>query len=98
MRHCYIHEIVSPIYHGALSERRLIPFLFLLAAVENAARLINCSARDLMLALSTHKIQAGKDFIAKNLTMQKVCLVLNLKIKLPLYYSNVVVSLPNNTQ
>ncbi|KAJ6724404.1 MYOSIN-2 ISOFORM X1 [Salix viminalis] len=40
-------------------------------AVENAARLINCRAQDLMLALSTHKIQAGNDFIAKKLTMQK---------------------------
>nr|TKS18183.1 hypothetical protein D5086_0000006660 [Populus alba] len=40
-------------------------------AVENAARLINCSAQDLVLALSTHKIQAGEDFIAKKLTMQK---------------------------
>uniref|UniRef100_A0A6N2MHW8 Myosin motor domain-containing protein n=1 Tax=Salix viminalis TaxID=40686 RepID=A0A6N2MHW8_SALVM len=30
-------------------------------AVNSAARLINCSAQDLILALSTHKIQAGKD-------------------------------------
>ncbi|CAK7327540.1 unnamed protein product [Dovyalis caffra] len=40
-------------------------------AVNNAARLIKCSAQDLMLALSTHKIQAGKDSIAKKLTMQQ---------------------------
>ncbi|XP_011029402.1 PREDICTED: myosin-2-like [Populus euphratica] len=40
-------------------------------AVENASKLINCSAQDLVVALSTHKIQAGKDFIAKKLTMQK---------------------------
>jgi hypothetical protein len=89
--------MISLLYHGAFSEIRLIPFLFLLAAVENAARLINCSAQDLVLALSTHKIQAGKDFIAKKLTMQKVCLDLDLKIKLPLHYSNIALYLPNDT-
>jgi len=97
MRQCYIHDMISLLYHDAFSEIRLIPFLFLLAAVENAARLINCSAQDLVLALSTHKIQAGKDFIAKKLTMQKVCLDLDLKIKLPLHYSNIAVYLPNDT-
>ncbi|KAH8518531.1 hypothetical protein H0E87_000396 [Populus deltoides] len=40
-------------------------------AVNSAARLLNCSAQDLMLALSSRKIQAGKDSIAKKLTMQQ---------------------------
>uniref|UniRef100_A0A6N2MHE8 Myosin motor domain-containing protein n=1 Tax=Salix viminalis TaxID=40686 RepID=A0A6N2MHE8_SALVM len=40
-------------------------------AVNSAARLINCSAQDLILALSTHKIQAGKDSITKKLTLQQ---------------------------
>ncbi|KAJ7948588.1 myosin 2 [Quillaja saponaria] len=38
-------------------------------AVTNAARLMGCSSQELMLALSTHKIQAGKDTIAKRLTL-----------------------------
>ncbi|GMY31655.1 myosin-2 [Fagus crenata] len=40
-------------------------------AVINAAGLMGCSSRELMLALSTHKIQAGKDSIAKRLTVQQ---------------------------
>ncbi|KAJ6753689.1 MYOSIN-2 ISOFORM X1 [Salix purpurea] len=40
-------------------------------AVNSVARLINCSAQDLILALSTHKIQAGKDSITKKLTLQQ---------------------------
>ena len=44
-----------------------------LAAVTSAANLIGCSEEDLMLALSTRKIQAGKDNIAKKLTLQQVC-------------------------
>ncbi|KAJ4726231.1 myosin 2 [Melia azedarach] len=40
-------------------------------AVTTAARLMGCSADELMLALSTHKIQAGKDNIAKRLTLQQ---------------------------
>ncbi|KAJ0101205.1 hypothetical protein Patl1_04540 [Pistacia atlantica] len=40
-------------------------------AVTSAARLMGCSAEALMLALSTHKIQAGKDGIAKKLTLQQ---------------------------
>ncbi|KAK9268785.1 hypothetical protein L1049_000548 [Liquidambar formosana] len=40
-------------------------------AVTTAARLMGCSAQDLMLAISTHKIQAGKDSIAKKLTMRQ---------------------------
>ncbi|KAG6793885.1 hypothetical protein POTOM_003110 [Populus tomentosa] len=46
-------------------------------AVNSAARLLNCSAQDLMLALSSHKIQAGKDSIAKKLTMQQACLAID---------------------
>ncbi|GAV85356.1 LOW QUALITY PROTEIN: Myosin_head domain-containing protein [Cephalotus follicularis] len=40
-------------------------------ALSNAARLMNCSAPELMLALSTHKIQAGKDCITKKLTLRQ---------------------------
>ncbi|CAH9135658.1 unnamed protein product [Cuscuta epithymum] len=40
-------------------------------AVMNAASLMGCSAYDLMLALSTHKIQAGKDEVSKRLTTQQ---------------------------
>ncbi|GLT62517.1 hypothetical protein SLA2020_351490, partial [Shorea laevis] len=40
-------------------------------AVTNAARLIGCSSQELVLSLSTHKIQAGKDTIAKRLTLQQ---------------------------
>ncbi|KAK6773766.1 hypothetical protein RDI58_029004 [Solanum bulbocastanum] len=41
-------------------------------AVINAARLMGCSANDLMLALSTSKIQVGKDKVVKSSTMQHV--------------------------
>ncbi|CAH9063182.1 unnamed protein product [Cuscuta epithymum] len=40
-------------------------------AVMNAASLMGCSAYDLMLSLSTHKIQAGKDEVSKRLTTQQ---------------------------
>lgn len=40
-------------------------------AVTNAASLIGCSVQDLMLTLSTRKIQAGKDSVAKRLTLQQ---------------------------
>lgn len=40
-------------------------------SVTSAARLIGCSALDLMSALSTHRIQAGKDTVAKKLTLQQ---------------------------
>ncbi|CAO2833475.1 unnamed protein product [Amaranthus hypochondriacus] len=40
-------------------------------AVTSAANSIGCSEEDLMLALSTRKIQAGKDSIAKKLTLQQ---------------------------
>lgn len=36
---------------------------------------MRCKSDELMLALSTHKIQAGKDKIAKRLTLQQVCMV-----------------------
>ncbi|KAI3466158.1 hypothetical protein Pfo_022821 [Paulownia fortunei] len=38
-------------------------------AVTNAASLIGCSEQDLMLALSTRKVQAGKDEVTKTLTL-----------------------------
>ncbi|KAG5597705.1 hypothetical protein H5410_038937, partial [Solanum commersonii] len=40
-------------------------------AVTNAASLIGCTANDLILALSTCQIQAGKDKIAKSLTVEQ---------------------------
>lgn len=40
-------------------------------AVTSAALLMGCSSRDLMAALSTHKIQAGKDTITKTLTLRQ---------------------------
>ncbi|KAK3199233.1 hypothetical protein Dsin_022648 [Dipteronia sinensis] len=40
-------------------------------AVTSTAKLIGCSAEELMLGLSTCKIQAGKDSIAKRLTLQQ---------------------------
>ncbi|KAL3508613.1 hypothetical protein ACH5RR_028014 [Cinchona calisaya] len=40
-------------------------------AVFNASALIGCSAQDLMLTLSTRKIQAGKDRVANRLTLQQ---------------------------
>ncbi|EPS70501.1 hypothetical protein M569_04240, partial [Genlisea aurea] len=40
-------------------------------AIVNAAGLIGCTTNDLMLALSTHSIQAGKDKVAKRLTLQQ---------------------------
>ena len=90
MRQGYIHDMLSLVYHGDFSEKRLIPFVFLLAAVNSAARLINCSAQDLILALSTHKIQAGKDSITKKLTLQQACLVRS-KTNLPTHYPKTTV-------
>ncbi|XP_021758722.1 myosin-2-like [Chenopodium quinoa] len=40
-------------------------------ALTSAARLMGCTEQDLMLVLSTRKIQAGKDNIAKRLTLQQ---------------------------
>ncbi|KAL6543227.1 hypothetical protein OROHE_010747 [Orobanche hederae] len=40
-------------------------------AVTNAAKLIGCSEQDLMLALSTRKVKAGKDVVTKTLTIQQ---------------------------
>ncbi|KAJ1381655.1 P-loop containing nucleoside triphosphate hydrolase [Sesbania bispinosa] len=40
-------------------------------AVTSAALLMGCSSQELMTALSTHKIQAGKDTITKRLTLQQ---------------------------
>ncbi|KAJ7981689.1 myosin 2 [Quillaja saponaria] len=40
-------------------------------AVTNAAHLMGCSSQELIFALSTHKIQAGKDTIPKRLTLEQ---------------------------
>lgn len=44
----------------------------ILTAVTTAARLMGCGVSDLVLALSTRKIVAGKDSIPKKLTLQQV--------------------------
>lgn len=51
----------------------LVVFPFYVAAVTNASGLIGCKAQDLMLTISTWQIQAGKDRVAKRLTLQQVC-------------------------
>ncbi|TKY66586.1 Myosin-2 protein [Spatholobus suberectus] len=40
-------------------------------AVTSAAQLMGCSSRELMTALSTHKVQSDNDTIAKNLTLRQ---------------------------
>ncbi|KAL6999435.1 hypothetical protein U1Q18_000597 [Sarracenia purpurea var. burkii] len=40
-------------------------------AVTSAASLMGCSTQELMLALSSHRIQAGKDSVIKKLTLQQ---------------------------
>ncbi|GLT83396.1 hypothetical protein SLE2022_016880 [Rubroshorea leprosula] len=40
-------------------------------AASSAAKLLGCGVHELIVALSTHKIWAGKDSIAKKLTMQQ---------------------------
>ncbi|XP_074380743.1 myosin-2-like [Apium graveolens] len=40
-------------------------------ASKRVANLLGCSLEDLILALSTHKIQAGKETVAKKLTLQQ---------------------------
>lgn len=40
-------------------------------AITTAASLMGCSVQNLMVALSTHNIQAGKDSIAKKLTLRQ---------------------------
>ncbi|KAL6975368.1 hypothetical protein U1Q18_024163 [Sarracenia purpurea var. burkii] len=44
---------------------------FIIKPVTSAARLMGCRIQDLMLAISTHRIQAGKDSVAKKLTLQQ---------------------------
>lgn len=50
--------------------------LFSWAAINSAARLMGCSSQELMVTLSTRKILAGKDTIAKKLTLWQVCLLI----------------------
>ncbi|KAL0306471.1 UNVERIFIED_CONTAM: Myosin-2 [Sesamum radiatum] len=45
--------------------------LLSLTSVSNAACLIGCGIQDLMLALSTHSIQAGKEKVARRLTLRQ---------------------------
>ncbi|CAI9088594.1 OLC1v1022970C1 [Oldenlandia corymbosa var. corymbosa] len=40
-------------------------------AVTNACSLLGCSSQDLILTLTTRKIRAGKDMVAKRLTLQQ---------------------------
>lgn len=53
-----------------------IMHIILLAAATIAATLMQCSLKELMVTLSTHKIKAGKDTITKKLTLRQVCLLL----------------------
>lgn len=46
-----------------------------MTAVTNVAMLMGCNSKELMVVLSTCKIQAGRDCIAKRLTLPQVCLV-----------------------
>lgn len=64
----------------------LIIFLFFLTAVTNVAMLMGCNSKDLMVVLSTCKIQAGRDCIAKRLTLRQVCLVTT-------YQTSIVISM-----
>lgn len=50
-------------------------FSFLVPALTTAARLMGFAPHELMQALSTQRILAGKDGIAKKLTLQQVCSV-----------------------
>lgn len=53
----------------------LIILLLFVAAVTNVAMLMGCNSEDLMVVLSTCKLQAGRDCIAKRLTLPQVCSV-----------------------
>lgn len=44
----------------------------ILTAVTNAAMLMGCNSEELMVVLSTRKLQAGTDCIAKKLTLRQV--------------------------
>lgn len=59
-------------------EFRSLILIALSTAVTIVARLLGCAAEDLMVALSTRKIKAGKDNITKKLTLQQVHPSLNL--------------------
>lgn len=62
----------------------LIILILFLAAVTNVAMLMGCNSKDLMVVLSTCKLRAGRDCIAKRLTLRQVCLV-------AIYHSSVVI-------
>lgn len=51
----------------------LFLFLFIFAAVTNAAQLIGCGAQELMLSLSSNKVKSGDCHVAQKLTLQQVC-------------------------
>lgn len=53
----------------------LIILLLSMTAVTNVAMLMGCNSKELMVVLSTCKLQAGRDCIAKRLTLPQVCLV-----------------------
>jgi len=50
----------------------LTNWLLFLTAVANAAMLMGCNTEELMVVLSTRKLQAGTDCIAKKLTLRQV--------------------------
>ena len=53
-------------------------------AVTNAAMLMGCNLEELMVVLSTRKLQAGADCIAKKLTLRQV--TFNGVISLDIYF------------
>jgi len=68
----------------------LIILLLVLTAVTNVAMLMGCNSKELMVVLSTCKLQAGRDCIAKRLTLRQVCLTFLQALQ---YYTALVISI-----
>lgn len=56
----------------------MVSIVPLSTAVTNVASLIGCSEQELVLALSTRKVQAGKDEVTRRMTLQQVKFLKNL--------------------
>ncbi|KAL1537890.1 Myosin-2 [Salvia divinorum] len=54
-----------------VANEKIWSYFLISTAVKNAANLIGCGILELKHALSTHSIQAGKDKVAKKLTLQQ---------------------------
>lgn len=70
----------------------LINLLLFLTAVTNVAMLMGCNSKELMVVLSTCKLQAGKECIAKRLTLRQVCLI-SFYTNTAIYYTPLVISI-----